>query len=131
MSGQVLEADGLAPVPVPLGAPSLDEAGFNGSGSVRLVLGSDYTLCAGFVVIPAACHGTHAPAMATPHIELLNHRARLFRRQLLQIHAWNRGVKRLLRDAFRLAPSREVGHKETESQDEASIKEQRERPPFG
>src|SRR5450759_2517082 len=83
-------------------------------GSVDLVLGSDNALRAGVMVIPATCHGTHTLAMATPNVELLKQRVRLCRRQVLHVHARERGVKRFLRDGFRLAPGRESGHEEAD-----------------
>jgi hypothetical protein len=63
--------------------------------------------------------------MATPKVELLQHRVRLSRRQVLHVHAWERGVKRFLCDGFRMAPGHEVGHEEAESQNETGVKEQR------
>src|ERR1039457_1801018 len=93
-------------------------------GSVDLVLGSGYTLRAGVMVIPAACHGTHTPAMATLNVEPFKHRIRLGWRQVLHIHAWERGVKLFLRGGFRLAPDREVEPEEAESHNETSVKEQ-------
>src|ERR1035437_3141220 len=93
-------------------------------GSVDLVLGSDNALRAGVMVIPATCHGTHTLAMATPNVELLKQRVRLCRRQVLHVHARERGVKRFLRDGFRLAPGRESGHEEAECQNETGVKEQ-------
>src|ERR1039458_8104451 len=74
------------------------------SGSIHLILGRDDTLRAGLMMIPAACHAPHTPAMATPKVELLQHRVRLCRRQVLHVHAWERGVKRFLRDGVGLAP---------------------------
>src|ERR1035437_1723261 len=146
MSGQVFVADGLATV---LGADIASHAVWGSrrywrrlghlsrspgepesrsastsSGNVHLVLGSDYALRAGVMVIPAARHGTHTLAMATPNVELFKHRVRLCRRQVLHVHAWERGVKRFLRDGFRLAPSRESGHEEAECQNETGVKEQ-------
>ena len=75
-------------------------------------------------MIPAACDGTHTPAMATPNVELLKQRVRLCRRQVLHVHARERGVKRFLRDGFRLAPGGESGHEEAECQNETGVKEQ-------
>src|ERR1035441_57491 len=95
------------------------------SGSIHLILGRDDTLRAGLMMIPAACHAPHTPAMATPKVELLQHRVRLSRRQVLHVHAWERGVKRFLRDGVGLAPCRKVGHEEAESQNETGVKEQR------
>jgi hypothetical protein len=62
--------------------------------------------------------------MATLNVEPFKHRIRLCWRQVLHIHAWERGVKLFLRDRSRLAPDREVEPEEAESHNETSAKEQ-------
>src|SRR5664280_3442085 len=126
MSGQVYWADGPAGTGRDVARSAIAEMGpvSTPSGSIHLILGGDDALRAGLMMIPAACHAPHTPAMATPKVELLQHRIGLCRRQVLHVHAWKRGVKRFLGDGAGLAPCRKLGHEETHSQNEAGIKEQ-------
>ena len=63
--------------------------------------------------------------MATLNIELLKHCVRFCRRQMLHVDRWEQGVKRFLRDGFRMVKDREAEHEEAEYQNETNVRAQR------